>query len=65
VIDRFFETVPNQRRNYTPDFPIGKVVTIIDETRSESGIVVANRGRLNYRLSGLHKEEAQGVDGAQ
>ena len=61
----FFETVPNQRWNYPPDFPIGKVVTIIEERRSESVIVRADRGRLNYRLGGPHKEEAQGVDGLQ
>lgn len=38
-----------------PDAPLPNEVVVI--------AVVANRGRLNYRLGGLRKEEAKGLDG--
>ncbi len=38
-----------------PDAPLPSEVVAI--------AVVANRGRLNYRLGGLRKEEAKGLDG--
>jgi hypothetical protein len=38
-----------------PDAPHPDEVVVI--------VVVANRGRLNYRLGGLKKEETKGLDG--
>ncbi len=38
-----------------PDAPLPNEVVVI--------AVVGNRGRLNYRLGGLRKEEAKGLDG--
>ena len=38
-----------------PDAPLPDEIVVI--------AVVANRGRLNYRLGGLKKEDAEGLDG--